>query len=189
MLYLATHSLADAPFEWFAKYLAGGDWERTVTEVHRRASQQLGCSIGQWLNGECLSFDAVDQVLRCYTNLATDGKIPEYERPEDRTKINQILTAVTACSGASWERAHVCLYFLYDATLDGTIPTALVLRPKTSQKYEAQRQTPAAVSSWDSGAGKLLTYAKWGLGLGVVGFVLYEANQTFGLVEKIRGSK
>jgi hypothetical protein len=193
--------LGDRFGEYFLKWLYGSDFDQAVTIVHDRCIEKYGgwwCSI-LFARYSCMPYDTTDSILKCYTNLASQGKIPEYD-PHTTMEVRQaIINPIQKCSGFSWELIHQALFELYTATkVDGAISNGAILYPHTTLQYAKERDAanlPDSVPSSEKDADKaghalddFLTYLKWGVIIGgsaVVMYYLWQFYETANLGKKL----
>ncbi len=176
-------SLSDTPFEWFAKWLSGDEFDATVIEVRKRVqSNYYPWTCLQIVN--CLTYDTVENILTCYMQMALEGLIPEYVAglgPEELTPDSALaVSGVMQCSGQGRQLVEWCLYELYWGTKDGSVPSNRTLNPLSSKAWDDYRADDP--DDWDLG-----DYLKWGVIGGAVFVTGYFLAQLTGFIDKVDG--
>lgn len=155
--------LGDALSQFLLNYVWGTDWDKAVTKVHERVTHYWAdwwCST-LYLLHDCIEVSAVDQILKCYTNLAAQQKIPEYSPNTTMEVRAQIIQPIEKCSGYSWTLIHQCLYELYRATKAGEIANGAILNPYQAKKFVEERKPPAGIDSREKTGDQLSELFGW----------------------------
>lgn len=183
-MYYVEPPLADTfiitPLWTWIKSIGGSDIDEALDEIVKSINwnESIWCTILSRQPTGCYEYDQVEAVLNCYTQLAGNGTVPEYN-PNHPEK-NKILQTVADCSGQTTAVVQVVLDQLYYATKDGRIKTAIILYPKTAGKYEEQRSLPAkVVGGFGNAVADVTSTAKWILIAGAVGVVGYYGWQAY----------
>ena len=158
------------------KNIFGAYWERNVTTLTYRINWNKGiyCYMVQ-----CLDYFAVEKIVAIYFNLAKEGKIPEYDRKNNPSKITFIENEVQKIYNQNINDVKTTLYNLYFATLDGTLTTSEFLKPKTYNKNIETIHKPDTAGneeSFTSEVLKMLRFLLWAIIIGAGaygGYMIY----------------
>lgn len=126
---------------WWAALLNlfGAYIESAITTINYRSNWNKG----MWCYlTACISYENTRDIVTIYINLVKNGKIPEYDRKNNPSKISFIEKEVQKIYGRNTNDVKVTLWELYYATLDGSLSTDEFLRPLTYKKTIAYKETP-----------------------------------------------
>lgn len=173
-------------WDWVAG-LTGFSYERCINVISTNLNYNQG-----W---KCRNFPAlcpdgfyndydIEKVVNSYGNLVVAGTI-EVFNPEKLDAIKQydIIHQVSTASGVNYVRTQKILIGLYYWTKDGQIPTSAYISPLVFKENNATRNLPqdwnqnSLSATISNTSDSLLTYAKYGLGVILVGGILYVGLQ------------
>lgn len=178
-------SLGDVVFEWFFKNLVGEDWDRAMVAVHDCV---ISTYYNTWCNlplmgTSCQPVGVVDKILKCYNNLALEGKIPEFASLQLYAPgvFDNAYKPLFNCSGFDLATCWDTLWCLENKTLDGSIANGAILKPRTTAEYQKEQMPSSVVASFEKTSSgffdNLSTWAKWGLVIGGTAAAAYLVNE------------
>lgn len=133
----------DYPFRdvwvWFTGGL-GNDYNKALDAITKRANWNSGWGCRIAPGSDCYDTAVVECVLNAYTNLAREGKIPEYEWHNQAMKetIENTIAANTQVAIGKVKRVMAEVYW---GTQDGDVP-GFVLKPVTADRTAGYGQRP-----------------------------------------------
>lgn len=162
---------------WIAlKNLFGFYIEKAISTINYRTNWNKGTWC--WLTS-CVPYENTRDIITIYIHLVKEGKIPEYDRKKNPSKISFIENQVQKIYGRNINDVKVTLWELYWATLDGSLSTDEFLRPKTYTTNIDYRETPdlqgntGGVEGFIFTIGSILKTIIWLIIIASVGYVAY----------------
>lgn len=164
--------------DWVYAQITGDSYSQAISKIVERANWNKGAiCVPIRIKEECFDNAEVKTIINTYGNLVTQSGMPEYDRKDNPSQIVYIENLVSEKSGKKLGDVKIVLWELYYGTMDGTINSYAILKPRTyaenSQFLEKNEKDKSTLEKYVESLPSLSTITYIILGITLFGGSLY----------------